>query len=154
MSPGYGTGKRKQVGRYRIEERRKRAGLSQARLAKEAGLRYQNTVSLAERGLASPQNTAAIRSVLFMAETRRREQRRRERVIVYQRHVFEAVPDGTEKRALLGAMKDRVWDLLCDGNVDGADILLEFVPERIGRALLDCFFKEPNEQQATEEGVQ
>lgn len=56
--------------------------------------------------------------------------------------LFSAVPEGPQKVALLGAMTDRVIELLNECRHEQADILIEFLPNDIARRLLDWYFDE------------
>lgn len=57
-----------------------------------------------------------------------------------QRAVFVAVPDSPAKRDLEAAMLARARVLLDDGQAEACDALLEFLPEKIARQMLDEWF--------------
>jgi hypothetical protein len=60
--------------------------------------------------------------------------------------LFNALPDGFAKVALLDAMTDRVIDLFNNVRMEEGDSILEFMPNEHARSLLDWYFhdEDPN----------
>lgn len=121
--------------RYRLRARRERLGLTQDQVAERAGLRWPSQVSHAERSKSAPWPVLkAIRAVLLNAECERHEERKRAREERERRALGAQIPEHVR-----AAMLQRAHDLLWDGNTDGCDALLEFLPEVEVTEMLDAW---------------
>jgi hypothetical protein len=60
--------------------------------------------------------------------------------------LFDALPSGAPKDALLAAMTDRIIDLYNNVRMEEGDAILEFLPNIYARQLLDWYFddEDPN----------
>lgn len=116
---------------------RLRFGLSQFQVATLAGCRHQADVSHAELG-AGPHRERIMRALMRCWEEKRAERwmsnHRRLQLaednarIASQEALWAALPDSPQKEALLDAMIDRCFDLMCDGQGAECDAIAEWLP--------------------------
>lgn len=78
--------------------------------------------------------------------------------------LFDALPNGPQKLALLEAMTDRLVDLYNNVKLEHGDVLLEFMPNAYAREILDWYFDDeeralpcptyspPSEHEASQQG--
>lgn len=129
---------------------RERLGLSQSEVAYRAKMRSgQSGVSAVEHG-KSPGREADVLKVLLAAidETRAERFMERHRLwqlaedqarIARQEAVWNALPESPEKSALLDAMIDRCFDLMCIGHGGECDAIAEWLPPDRVRAMFDAW---------------
>lgn len=96
-----------------------------------------------EHDRANPQLVQALRGMARDLETAKAEGRgfdeREKRRVDRQRTAFTMVPDTDGKSRLKEAMMQRAYDLIWDGDCQGADALLEFLPSDDATKVLDAW---------------
>jgi hypothetical protein len=87
---------------------------------------------------------AAARKIVKAEEAERAAERERwwaqeQARIKRQREAFDDLPEGPIRDHLRDMMLQRAYDILCEGNGEGCDELLQFLPEDHARELLDAW---------------
>lgn len=65
-------------------------------------------------------------------------------------NLFSALPECGAKLALQTAMRDRVIDLYNESHFERGDVLLEFLPNKFARELLDWYFPDDQDAEPTQ----
>lgn len=132
---------------------RLRLGLSQERVGVLAGLSSpQKQVSNVERGGGINGWRAAhlvMKALMRVLEEQRAERwmigHRSRKLAEYkariarQEALWNALPDSPAKAALLDAMLDRCFDLMCEGNGEACDAIAEWLPPDRVEAMFDAW---------------